>query len=596
MAQSGPSIIDVSEIRAGMQGHGLTVFRGTTPERFDVEVIDVLHNFRPDQDLILVRTPHPLLDHAKAVGGMSGSPVYIDGRLAGAYAYGWQFGLDPVIGVTPIRSMLREMDRPTRPSFFAGAASPLPPRGRTRARRRASRGGIPSYLGGETGGALGPLRRLAQNSAPMPTGIERVATPLMLGGFDESIASMLGAELAPLGLTALQGGGGQGTPNASPRFVDGGAIGVQLIRGDVSATAIGTVTHVGAGHRLVAFGHPMMNGGEVGLPTATARVLHVLASAARSFKIAEALTPYGTLVHDRQSSIVVDTNATPETVPVRLRLRGLVDAPRTEWNMHVASHRTMTPVLVFGAMMNAIKAASSDEADVMYTARYTANIAGHDPVTLEDRGYMGAGPADARALSRLRLFDIMEVAYGNPFVPSRLESLDVELELHFGDDVLAIVDVSTPTNIVDPGSTVPVRVRTRRYGEDTDTYRTVQVRVPARAAGQTVAVNFAAGSSVRRQQAEARNLTDLVERAIERYPATSLVASVRLRSQGLRFPGHVADSLPRSVVDSLQFTTGQSPGRAFATQMHQPFDMGAVVAGRATLSLQVRQVSEEHRR
>ena len=152
----------------------------------------------------------------------------------------------------------------------------------------------------------------------MPTGIERVATPLMLGGFDESIASMLGAELAPLGLTALQGGGGQATTNATPSFVDGGAIGVQLIRGDVSATAIGTVTHVGPGNRLVAFGHPMMNGGEVGLPTATARVLHVLASAARSFKIAEALTPYGTLVHDRQSAIVVDTNATPETVPVQI--------------------------------------------------------------------------------------------------------------------------------------------------------------------------------------------------------------------------------------------------------------------------------------
>src|SRR6056297_696331 len=98
-----------------MTGYGLTVFRGTEPERFDVEVIDVLHGFRPDQDLILIRTPHPRLQQTKAVGGMSGSPIYIDGKLAGAYAYGWPFGMEPIAGVTPIANMLQEMDRPFRP-------------------------------------------------------------------------------------------------------------------------------------------------------------------------------------------------------------------------------------------------------------------------------------------------------------------------------------------------------------------------------------------------------------------------------------------------------------------------------------------------
>ncbi|MBW2687014.1 MAG: hypothetical protein JRE19_14030, partial [Deltaproteobacteria bacterium] len=82
-----------------MKGYGLSVFKGTAPERFDVEVIDVLHNFRPNQDMILIRTPHPLLNRARGVAGMSGSPIYLDGRLAGAYAYGWSFGSDPVVGV-----------------------------------------------------------------------------------------------------------------------------------------------------------------------------------------------------------------------------------------------------------------------------------------------------------------------------------------------------------------------------------------------------------------------------------------------------------------------------------------------------------------
>jgi hypothetical protein len=125
VADARPQTIDVADIRPGMRGYGLTVLRGTEPERFDVEVIDVLHQFRPGQDLVLIRTPHPLLDRAHTVGGMSGSPIYLDGdRLAGAYAYGWSFGSEPVAGVTPIRSMLAEIDRPLRPDPFLRLAPP----------------------------------------------------------------------------------------------------------------------------------------------------------------------------------------------------------------------------------------------------------------------------------------------------------------------------------------------------------------------------------------------------------------------------------------------------------------------------------------
>ncbi|MGB5416798.1 MAG: SpoIVB peptidase S55 domain-containing protein, partial [Polyangiales bacterium] len=125
IAQSTPGFIHVDEIRPGMKGYGLSVLRGTEPERFDVEVIDVLHQFRPNQDLILIRTPHPLLDRARGVAGMSGSPIYLDGRLAGAYAYGWSYGVDPVVGVTPIANMLAELKRPVRLDMFPGA-KPLP--------------------------------------------------------------------------------------------------------------------------------------------------------------------------------------------------------------------------------------------------------------------------------------------------------------------------------------------------------------------------------------------------------------------------------------------------------------------------------------
>src|SRR6187401_1440571 len=102
----------VKDIKPGMKGYGLTVFQGTKPERFDVEVIDVLKNFRPKQDLILVKTKHPRLEITKVVAGMSGSPIYLNDKMIGAYAYGWSFGAEPVAGVTPIRLMLDELALP----------------------------------------------------------------------------------------------------------------------------------------------------------------------------------------------------------------------------------------------------------------------------------------------------------------------------------------------------------------------------------------------------------------------------------------------------------------------------------------------------
>ena len=208
---------------------------------------------------------------------------------------------------------------------------------------------------------------------------------------------------------------------------------------------------------------------------------------------------------------------------------------------------------------------------------------------------MSSGPADARALSQLRIFDLVEIAYGNPFVESRLEGLDVEFDVRFGDDVLRIIDASVSSPRVEPGADVNVRVHLRRY-DDTDLYRTVRVHVPERAAGQSVQLQLRGGSAVRRQQPIARNLQDLIERASERFDAQSLVATLRLDSRGLRFRGHVVDSLPRSALNSLQFTTSEGPGRAFVTEVHQPFPAREVTVGSASLTLQVEQSPEEHRR
>jgi hypothetical protein len=139
-ATSRPDTMPVSQIHRGMKGYGLTVFEGTRPERFDVEVIDVLKNFRPRQDLILVKTKHPRLEVAKVVAGMSGSPIYLDNKMIGAYAYGWSFGSEPVAGVTPIDNMIEDLQRPLPDKYSVGRSSPPRPAPTTASARRTTPG------------------------------------------------------------------------------------------------------------------------------------------------------------------------------------------------------------------------------------------------------------------------------------------------------------------------------------------------------------------------------------------------------------------------------------------------------------------------
>jgi hypothetical protein len=335
--RSRGDILPLSAIQPKMKGYGLTVFEGTRPERFDVEVIDVLRRFMPKQDLILIKTHHPRLDVAKVVAGMSGSPIYIDGKMIGAYAYGWTFAREAIAGVTPIENMIADIDRPI-PSEIYGWSLGL--RGATSSRRESR----PSAsLDGESqrrssGSAerynlVAHAESVASNRAVPRDGQtpRPVSTPLLLGGMSPLGTQIAEKLLGPLGFEPMQAGGDGGSLRSNPgksagassaRYEDGSAIGVQLVRGDSSAMGLGTVTRV-EGDRLVAFGHPMMQAGATVLPTAMAKVLWFLASEQRSFKIGMPIEPLGALVADRQASIVVSHSASAPVIPVHLEIEGV---------------------------------------------------------------------------------------------------------------------------------------------------------------------------------------------------------------------------------------------------------------------------------
>jgi hypothetical protein len=596
----------VSEVRPGMRGYGLTVFRGTQPERFEVEVIDVLHQFRPDQDLILVRTTHPILTDATTVGGMSGSPIYLEDRLVGAYAYGWPFGRHPVAGVTPIENMMRELRRTPRPGSFPGAvplaalgAPGAPPSTRASDERgrvgRVLPTGVRPYLGTTARSAFAAFDERARDRVPLGDGVSLVpaSTPLLVAGLHPEVLGLLQSRLAPFGIDVLQAGGaGLAAPASGPppRFVDGGALAVTLARGDVASTVVGTVTHV-EGNRLVAFGHPMVEAGETGFPTAVARVLHVLASFQRSFKIAEPLAPLGTMIQDRQAAVVVDTTLQPAMIPVHLRITGVPTEQRTDWRFEVASHRAITPLVLGTAIQSAVKAVASDNEYVMFEARSRVRLDGvAQPIELVDRGFTATGASQASALGQIRAFDVIEAAYANPFRETRVLDVDVEIALRFARDTAEIVDASVEQTEVNPGEPVEVRVVLRRWSGDEEVRR-FRVSIPESAAGQPVQILIQPGSDVEIERPEPRGLDDVIEAVRHRYGASELVLSTRLPGRGLRTPGHVVHSVPPSVLDALQSTTDSDRVRAFQTHVRRAFSTDLVLTGASRVELSVRRVA-----
>src|SRR6266545_2497390 len=376
VAATTDTVMPVSEIKTGMKGYGLTVFRGTEPERFDVEVLGVIRQFRPHQDLVLIKTSHPRLEIAKVVAGMSGSPIFLNNKMIGAYAYGWQFGSEPIAGVTPI----------------------------------------------------------------------------LLGGMGDGAAKLARDLLEPLGLEPVQGGGAGNAVDADAptRFVNGGAIGVQLVSGDISAMGLGTVTRV-EGDKLVAFGHPMMNGGVTAMPTAIGRVHWVLASQMRSFKLGEAVRPLGALVNDRQAAIVVDSKSVAPRFPATVEIEGVPGAPHKSWSFTIAHEKFMSPSFVAIPVGSAIEATTSERRDVTWRATTEIVVAGYGTIRLEDGGVAVGGTPDADEWVRSRAVRAIGAILNNPWQTARVEKLTTKLSVRFARDSYRLRGADALADVIDAG-------------------------------------------------------------------------------------------------------------------------------------------------
>jgi hypothetical protein len=574
-AQKPVPTIPIEQIKPGMTGYGLTVFSGFKIERFKVQVIDVIRNFLPKQDLFLIRAEHPVLRQTGVVGGMSGSPIYLDGKLAGALAYGWRFAKEPICGVTPIKHMLDLLQRKPRgpQSTSWTAASRVP-------------------VDSQALAALSPAQRWWKLPFPRPAKpsqamLSPVAVPLNVAGLSTEAIADVRRAFASYGFEPVQGGG-SGRAEGPDKYELGGAVGVQLISGDMNMAGTGTVTWID-GTKVLAFGHRMFNAGEIYVPTVTARVNHTLANLQRSFKLASPARRLGSLVQDRQAGIMVDTAQGIGTVPLTVTMRS--QGPARVFRANLARHRLLTPTLASSVFNSALSEALSDVDHATFKIATRISIKGHKPVYVEDNLYASSGVVMTATIFSRAIRTLREVL-NNDFEPVQIERLDIDLDVKYAVDAVEIIAVAVNQTTVKPGERINVAVTFRPYS-GSDYTKAYPLDIPATLSGSLVNVEVASGIQVQPDRAPPENLRQFLLDIQEGYPSRSVVVSLETPYEGLKMRGHVLRDLPGSVMDSLSSSTQVRGEQSFQRALRQVFRTEKVIVGRKNIRIRVR--SEVHK-
>ena len=599
----GPALLPLSQVKPGMTGYGLTVFRGTQPERFPVKVIGVLRQHLPQMDIILVESSDPRVMHSGIAAGMSGSPIYIDGKLMGALAYGWLFSKDAVGGVTPIEYMLREMHRPlksvaTNPTAAQATIVSDAKSDRFVAQlpdRRTLRAMLEDHGSATAEGDRALSKLLPPRVSTLFSGeskLVRAAVPLSVSGLGERAIEGLRDALGPYGLVPLQAsGGGAANRRGTERFEPGGVLAVELIRGDFTAAGTGTVTHV-EGNRVAAFGHQMLNAGEVELPIGTAEIVTILASQMSSFKMSARLEEKGALLLDHQSCIIGDTGQRAPTTKMQIAVRTdrppVAGPPRHEEVFHVelASHRFLTAPLALSVVQSALQTAAPDIADAVIEVKSNLTLRGFEPLAQTDYFYSPGGVTEKLLMGATGMRQLQDLL-ANPFAPVRVERLDLRIDVNYRAEAAEISAIAVPGDELEADSRPNLLVTLRPYG-GTPMVRAVPFDVPRHLIGQSVKIEAAAGHLVKPEIAPPDSLADLVDNLRKGTSSRQLVVTLSTPDEGVSLRGRLLPNLPASVIATLRPSGASKRSEVYKRVSRQVIDMGIVMSGKQELTVLVR--------
>jgi hypothetical protein len=592
-------ILKASEVKPGMKATAWTVFQGDRPEAVPVEIVGTWKNmWGPGQDVIIGKMGGKA-ERTNVAGGMSGSPVYIDGKLVGAVALRLStFSPDAICGITPIELMLEinEFDK-TRPS---DARTPdRVPSGRSSAKVAAA-GTVPNELLSRVMAAGISPAAVQQLPALSP-----IATPLLFSGFHDDTLAAFAPLLNQLGVVAAQGGAGGSLGSSKPAadwknaLQPGQSVAGVLVSGDMNITGLGTVTY-NDGKRILAFGHPFFNIGPVDMPMSKGEVLMVLGSSYQPNKIANATEIVGALHQDRHSGImgVLGDEAPMAPVTVRVRSLGAGDRVRSEKTYHfnVFQQQKWTPYLMMMTLYNSLSGINESVEEATYRLSGTAELTGGGKLNLTTMQTSGDMPMPASMMVSAWWGDKFNRLFNNAVKVPSLKDADVTVDLLPERRVATIENAWTPNTDVRPGEEIPVKVFLRPWrGERIE--RNFDLKLPAGIARGDHRILISDAEIANRMQSLAFasnryiDVPQLISLLNQERGNNKLYVSLVASNPTAYYEDKTLPSLPSSVLNVMQ--AGRNAAQAVLTspesaseQMSLPFDY--VVNGSYTLRITVK--------
>jgi hypothetical protein len=475
-------IITVSQIHAGMRGVAYTVFEGVKPEAMEVEVLGVLHNVNgPKGDIILVRLHGPKVEYTGVVAGMSGSPVYLDGKLAGALAFRiGEFSKEPIAGVTPIADMLEISALDRSPAEETSAVKPS-------VNAVAGKTGAPGEASALPASADSAGKDFANYLKP-------IETPLVFNGFSEQAIQLFAGQFASAGIVPVMGAGSVSDDKQPEPIEAGSAISAILVRGDMNIEATCTVTYVDA-QRLLACGHPLLQFGSVDLPMNKAEVLATLASPLNAFKIVNTTEPVGTFVQDRHTGIMGVFDRQPEMIPVALSIHSSTGVK--QFHYEVLNNPKLTPVALMVTVFNALHGVNEFGEEITYRLAGSIGVKGFPEVTMRNMFAPAENGQPAAMQAALSLGERFERIYDNPYNAPSIAGVKLDFDLVRERRLARLESARTDVTEARPGDEVMLETVLAPYRGERIVQQ-IPVKIPTSASKGTLRILVSDGDTLDR--------------------------------------------------------------------------------------------------
>lgn len=483
-------VYPIEAIEPGLRGTAKTVIRGTDIESFEVEFLGVMRNAGPSGDLILIRASGDVIDRSGGIAaGMSGSPVYVDDQLVGAIAYGYSLSDHRIGFVTPISDMLdvlnmvegsegkeRDVSEPADDGPVTPLRGPVVSKGPVRAAILAA--------------TAAEAAALAADASPDTLVFSPLRAPLLASGLSSRAFSHLGERLASFEIVPVQAGGDVAVDVGEPAaFEPGSAFGVQLARGDVSLTSIGTVTYVEE-DRFIGFGHSFMDRGNIDYVTSSAYIHHVVQSLDHPFKLGSVVAPVGSLLQDRGAGVAGRLGQMPRMIPVTVSVHDRDrDMSRTT-NFEIVADDSFTVDLATTGALAALDR-SLDRLG-RGTARVVFRIEGEGMPRPLVRDNLYYSDRDISALTLLEFVEAVSLVVHNRFSPVTVTGIQLSAQIEQERWTAHVENAVPDKEQVHPGETVEIEVQLRPYRRE-PVREVISLTVPADAMPGYVTVEVRGG-------------------------------------------------------------------------------------------------------